>query len=1482
MNTLTLRRFIILLAVVLGSGLLVFFAQRYQVSRMNQSVLARASEAEKAGNVEVASQLYQEHLEMVPDDQEAKAKLADVLLKGSRNAAQLDRAAAIYAELLARAPGKREVRRHLAELLVERERYAQAEQHLEILIGDLGDDGELLYLLGRCQEELGKGEGGSKPRTERAANLYEQAIKNNVSSEKRLDAYQRRAFLLHGQLNRPTEAAQVIKEMIAFQPENPQVYLASGRYHRLFGNDLKRARGDFERALELEKSSPNPSPGIYLELAGLEQGARNPGEARRILEAGLKVLPREASLHEALAMLEARAGSIEKAIAALHRGLEILPDQPSLHWTLANFLAERGETANLAVQIDELKRLNYTRALIEFLEASHQINSREWAKARQTLIRLRPTFDPFPDYKARLHYMLGRCYGHLGQGDLQRDAYAQAVGANPAFLPAQISLAASLADRGEFEQAISIYRKLADQVPEVRAPLARLLIARDQQQQPGDRDWTEAELLIKKMGADSGSEAVEPVAARADLLVAQGKLAEARELLDKESLRLPKSIDLRIKAADVLRRQRQFAEAKRRLDQAEALLPEEKGKAASVRLEQARLLIAQGGPDVSKALKELAQGTTSLPQAERRRLLEALANESASLNDAELTRELWSEIAGLDPKELVPQIRLLDLAFLSKEASGGDAIKSRLEKVREIDGTDGLMTRFQECRYLMWQAESDLKPPRTRSERNQLRDAARSLLNELYSRSSWSMIPLALGRLADQELTDLEEDSRRQPDRSAERKADLDTKRREIANYYLQAVRAGQRNLAVIKRAYDLFYELGDEDKQSQLWSVLPDTGNLKSTLDLQASGAAVGQKEYGKALELAEKAVRDNPKDLKARLWLMQILVATQQQDKAEQVLRDGDPLHANPELQVILVRFLAMTRQLGKAEQALREAEARLKDQLPQGPLALARCCEVLGQTYKVMSQDEEKLKAWIERANEWYRSTERARPDDFQVTRQFVDFQIRSGQLAPVKEHLTKILADDGTKPRPADQLAWARRSLALAMLLSNDYEQTRKALDLVKPIEQAMASGGAEVVGPEDQRILARVYEAQRTQEYHERARKVVEDLVASNRGSLEDRLLLAMMYSADNEWPKARVQYEQLITESEGARSLDVLARRPDYLAQYIDELLKRQAVDRDAAELTRAQSLVEKLRQLRPTGLNGALLEARIRHAQGQPDRAAELLEKMAKDPKGSDVVRIALAKQAEDLKLLELAERLYREAMARADVPQNRLALASFLGRHDRVKEALDLCEPLWNGPLAPEATVQRLLDIVFSSAGRRDRAQVDRLAGWIEAASNQKPKSSVLIIALANLRERQGRFQEAEELYRREIEQSGGDVVALNNLAWLMTLRSEKSVPALELINRAIALRGPIPELLDTRGMIYMMAGDTRRAVQDLSRASKLDPTGPKLFHLAQAYLRASNRQDAAQMLAKAQAKGLTPEDLHPLEATAYKKVLNDLGAH
>jgi cellulose synthase operon protein C len=269
--------------------------------------------------------------------------------------------------------------------------------------------------------------------------------------------------------------------------------------------------------------------------------------------------------------------------------------------------------------------------------------------------------------------------------------------------------------------------------------------------------------------------------------------------------------------------------------------------------------------------------------------------------------------------------------------------------------------------------------------------------------------------------------------------------------------------------------------------------------------------------------------------------------------------------------------------------------------------------------------------------------------------------------------------------------------------------------------------------------------------------------------------------------------------------------------------------------------------------------------------------------PNLPDGSRQVLAELAESLGQFDLAARLFQQLASQSNRPQNRLALVRFLGHRGRTKDALDMCEPLWSGTPNLEGLVTVSLEVVFSLGAKPpDLDQMNRVAGWMEKALERNPESSILMIGLGNLRERQGRYADAETLYRRAIQRGEGDVIALNNLAWLMALRDGQGSAALDLINRAIAFKGPLPEFLDTRGVVYLTSGQSQRAIDDLENAVAVDPSASKYFHLAQAYLEANKREAAKQSLAKAHTKGLKPTSLHPLEVTAYQEVLSALETH
>jgi tetratricopeptide (TPR) repeat protein len=112
------------------------------------------------------------------------------------------------------------------------------------------------------------------------------------------------------------------------------------------------------------------------------------------------------------------------------------------------------------------------------------------------------------------------------------------------------------------------------------------------------------------------------------------------------------------------------------------------------------------------------------------------------------------------------------------------------------------------------------------------------------------------------------------------------------------------------------------------------------------------------------------------------------------------------------------------------------------------------------------------------------------------------------------------------------------------------------------------------------------------------------------------------------------------------------------------------------------------------------------------------------------------------------------------------------------------------------------------------------------------------------------------------------------------LMAL-SGKGREALPYIDRAIELKGLQPDLLDTRGVVYLKAGDSQHAIDDLEKAIAAAPSPAKYFHLAQAYLGAKNKEKAKQSLATAKIKGWEESGLEPLEHEAYRKVLTELGA-
>ncbi len=90
----------------------------------------------------------------------------------------------------------------------------------------------------------------------------------------------------------------------------------------------------------------------------------------------------------------------------------------------------RGDTGKLLLEIEELKKLGVNPHYLRFITGNYYVNASEFQQGR---LALRPleSLRWAPQFKARLSLLLARCYGELGEPELQQQAYFRALDADP-------------------------------------------------------------------------------------------------------------------------------------------------------------------------------------------------------------------------------------------------------------------------------------------------------------------------------------------------------------------------------------------------------------------------------------------------------------------------------------------------------------------------------------------------------------------------------------------------------------------------------------------------------------------------------------------------------------------------------------------------------------------------------------------------------------------------------------------------------------------------------------------------------------------------------------------------------------------------------------------------------------------------------------------------------------------------------------------
>lgn len=120
--------------------------------------------------------------------------------------------------------------------------------------------------------------------------------------------------------------------------------------------------------------------------------------------------------------------------------------------------------------------------------------------------------------------------------------------------------------------------------------------------------------------------------------------------------------------------------------------------------------------------------------------------------------------------------------------------------------------------------------------------------------------------------------------------------------------------------------------------------------------------------------------------------------------------------------------------------------------------------------------------------------------------------------------------------------------------------------------------------------------------------------------------------------------------------------------------------------------------------------------------------------------------------------------------------------------------------------------------------------------------------------------------------------NVVALNNLAWLLAADPRTAERAQELVARATREVGLTGDLLDTRARVRITLKLFNEAERDLGEAIRLEPTALRWFHLAVSRFGQTppKTDDAAKAFKEAKRRGLEPRSIHPADLPMFQ-ILN-----
>ncbi len=581
--------------------------------------------------------------------------------------------------------------------------------------------------------------------------------------------------------------------------------------------------------------------------------------------------------------------------------------------------------------------------------------------------------------------------------------------------------------------------------------------------------------------------------------------------------------------------------------------------------------------------------------------------------------------------------------------------------------------------------------------------------------------------------------------------------------------------------------------------------------------------------------------------IWQAKMLfVAKKDQEAFTKIQEAIKQAPKEPDPHVTLVQFLHARGRDVEARQAIKDAELQITAN--NKVLALAQCYETVGDLEKARTNYEEALTR--DRGN-------------IATIRSVCGFYLKTGRLEAVGP-LLETVVKGGVQCSAGDQ-EWARQSLAYVLSATTDFARFRQALDLVGvklDEEGRLLRETSEDDSTDSIRAKGRVLATQPQAQFRNRAVELLKQLEARNSLLPDDRFVLALLYEGQADksgWIKAREQLQTVCVPFGQGEHREYLNDAPRYMARFVQGLIRHGELA-DARTWLASLEALEKKREAKSGQFGTVELRARLLEAEKRGDEALAVLRTHVSRPGASgDEALLLVASYQRQMRFGEGFELL------------------------DKVR---DKCPPeavggfyvgLMYGMKPSDVQCQGVETWLKAQIARREK-EAQNLPTQREQ-QEAKAGSVALQMHLAALYDLRGRYNDAEEQYKQILKVEPNNVVALNNLAWLLALHTGDGPEALQKITTAIAGMGRQSSLLDTRGLVFLALGQNDKALADFKEAAEDAPTPTILFHLARAHNLAKDRNTAADVLRQAREKGLEPGKLHPVEQAPCQALMKEL---